>query len=101
MALHSYKANRSKTVTAVAGDEDQITFAAGGYEAYEVTNESSTVALFFRCDGLSAVVDGDDSTYVGPGDSVIRAVPTNATRKDLVSVASSGTPKYIVEGLSA
>jgi len=68
MAAHSEL--RSKTATLDGTTVDTVTLTQP-WDRLEVTNQSSTVALYCTFDGSAPTSAGDDCTYVGPNQSVV------------------------------
>jgi hypothetical protein len=89
--MATYNVNRAKHVALGAAAEDVVNFAYVG-DTIRVRNRDATSGISFTLDGTAATVDGDDTYYCGPGESVIVE-----TKFRTVRLISSGAPTYSVE----
>jgi hypothetical protein len=89
--MASYSVQTAKHATTSAATVDTITFSAGG-TGLRVRNRDSTDVLYFRFDGNDPAVAGDDSYFVGAGESLSMDGVVSEIR-----VISSGTCDYSTE----
>jgi lysophospholipase L1-like esterase len=68
MATHT-AVRRSKHATLVASTVDTVPFSSKP-KTIEVRNLDSTAVIFFRTDGTTPTVNGDDTDRLGPGESL-------------------------------
>lgn len=67
------------------------------YDQVEILNRDSALEIYYRVDGTTPTVAGDDCYPVLPGQGLLVSVPTaGATQVQLIS---SGTAKYSVTGV--
>jgi hypothetical protein len=89
--MASYSVQTAKHATTSASTVDTITFSSSG-TGLRVRNRDSTDVLYFRFDGNDPTVAGDDSYFVGTGESL-----SIDNRVSELRVISSGTCDYSVE----
>lgn len=94
--MASYSVAKSKHATLVASTADTVAFTTD-WPAVEVVNKDASAAIYFTVSGVAPTVAGDDTLYVGPGQSVIER---SNVLTDPVKLISSGTPAYAVTGVS-
>lgn len=89
--MASYSVQTAKHATTSAATVDTITFSSNG-TGLRVRNRDSTDTLYFRFDGTDPAVAGDDSYFVGAGESL--SVDNYVAE---IRVISSSTCDYSVE----
>lgn len=87
---------RSHNGTLVASTVDTVTFTTD-WPFVEVKNKDASIGISFTVDGTTPTYEGDEAYWVGPNEAIV--VASNASG-DPVKLISSGTPKYIVTGVS-
>lgn len=89
---------RSVTNTLSGTTADTVTITQS-WSAFEVTNHSASVPLYFRQDGTTAVGAADNTTVVLPGQSKVTAASTNGDGDIVISIVGSSN-LYTIEGCS-
>jgi hypothetical protein len=95
--MATYTVRRSKHATLVASTVDTVTFSTKP-RSIEVRNLDSAAVIFFRYDGVSPTVNGDDTDRVGPGETL--QIDDDNSDPPEVRLISSGTPSYSLRAVS-
>lgn len=83
--------------TLVAATVTTVTLTDLEYEQLEVMNVDGAAAIYFRVDGVSPTVAGDDCEVIPATISVLRVATPSVDNE--VRLISAGTPKYSVRGI--
>lgn len=87
----------AKHATLSASTVDTVTFS-DNVQAIEVVNRSGSAEIFFRLDGTSPTVAGDECYVLPAAAGAALRLGSQGEGTDQVKLISSGTPTYSVIG---
>lgn len=94
--MADYTEARAKHATLTAGAADTVTLTTN-VSHVEVTNRASSgTGISFTTDGTAPTVLGDDTYWVGPGDSLVVKLEGGS---DVVKLISATADAYSVTGV--
>ena len=100
--MAAYSEIRSKTATLSTTTVDTVTLGQP-WDRIEVANHDAAQPLYVTFDGSTPTAAGDDTSYVGPNQSIVVKAPqlvvSGSSVPHKVSIIGSGNV-YTVEGLA-
>jgi hypothetical protein len=97
--MAAYEVALSKHATLAAATVDTVTLTEN-YKAVEVKNRGAAGDIYFTMAAVAPVVGANDTYVVGPGESLVLAIPPRPGQPDAVKLISAGTPAYSVTGVT-